>query len=209
MHQSCRAAVLTFALFALHSAFGPSEVAWTQDASPSRATTTARPTDVTEPLGYTIGMGDVLRVLFWGDDEMTGDVVVRPDGMITLPLIGDLQALGLTPEGLGDTIQQAAGRYFEDVDVTLIVREINSRHAFITGMVAAPGAYPLAGPRTVLQLIALAGGLLEYADEKKVRIIRLEQGATRTFEFNYKDVAQGKNLEQNIRLNPGDTVVVP
>ena len=209
MNQSCRFALIVVALLALHSTIGRNEIASAQETGPSTSTTTAKPSDVTEPLGYTIGLGDVLGVLFWRDPEMTGDVTVRPDGMITLPLIGDLQAVGLTPQGLGDKIQQAASKYFDDVTVTLIVRQINSRQVFITGMVAVPGAYPLTGPRTVVQLIALAGGLLEYADETKILIIRVEQGRTRPVKFNYKWITEGKRLDQNILLEPGDTVVVP
>jgi polysaccharide export outer membrane protein len=162
------------------------------------------------PLDYVIGPEDVLGVLFWRDQDMTGDVTVRPDGMITLPLIGDLLAAGLKPEALRDEIQKKASiKYLEDPNVTVVVRQINSRKVFITGLVATPGAYPLTSPRTVIQLIALAGGLTEYADGKSITLMRNEQGKTRSFKFNYNDVARGKNLAQNVELKPGDTVVVP
>jgi polysaccharide export outer membrane protein len=129
--------------------------------------------------------------------------------MITLPLIGDLRAVGLQPAALREAITKAAGRFLEDINVTVVVRKINSRKAFITGEVRAPGAYDLAGPRTVLQLIALAGGLTEYADGKNITVMRNEQGQMRTLKFNYKDVSRGKNLSQNVEVKPGDTVVVP
>lgn len=161
------------------------------------------------PPGYVIGPEDVLGILFWRDQEMSGDVTVRPDGMITLPLMGDMKAAGLTPDALKQQIQQAAAKYINDANVTIVVRQINSRKVFITGQVSTPGAYPLTGPRTVMQLIALAGGLTEYADVKNISIMREEQGRTRSFKFNYKDVSRGKNLQQNIALQPGDTVVVP
>jgi len=161
------------------------------------------------PADYIIGAEDVLGIVFWRDQEMTGDVTVRPDGMITLPLVGDLRAAGLTPPALRDIIQKAAGKYLADLNVNVVVRQINSRKVFITGEVRTPGAYPLTGPRTVMQLIALAGGLTEYADAKSITIARLEKGQARSLKFNYRDVARGKNLNQNIELRPGDTVVVP
>jgi len=161
------------------------------------------------PAGYVIGSEDVLGIVFWRDAEMTGDVTVRPDGMITLPLIGDLRAVGLKTEALRDAITAAASKYLEDINVTVVVRQIHSRKVFITGEVRTPNAYPLAGPLTVMQLVALAGGLNEYADGGNITIMRTDGGQTRTFKFNYKDVSKGKNLAQNIELKPGDTVVVP
>ena len=164
---------------------------------------------VEAPADYAIGPEDVLGVLFWRDADMTGDVTVRPDGRITLPLIGDLQAAGLRPDALRDLVQKAAEKYLSDPSVTVVVRQINSRKVFITGQVATPGAYPLVGQRTVMQVIALAGGLNEYADTKAITVMRSENGKTTSFKFNYKDVSRGKGLEQNIQLRPGDTIVVP
>jgi general secretion pathway protein A len=161
------------------------------------------------PANYVIGPEDVLGIVFWREQEMTGDVVVRPDGKITLPLVGDLPAAGLTPDALRETIVKAAGKYLQDLNVTVVVRQINSRKVFITGQVVAAAAYPIVGPRTVMQLIALAGGLTEYADKSGITIVRVEDGQTRTFKFNYSEVAKGRKLEQNIQLQPGDTVVVP
>jgi polysaccharide export outer membrane protein len=173
------------------------------------AATTAAASAAAVPSDYVIGAEDVLGVLFWREAEMSGDVAVRPDGMITLPLVGDIKAAGLRPDALRDTIQQAAGKYLTDPNVTVVVRQLNSRKVFITGQVQTPGAHPLTGPRTVMQLIALAGGLNEYADSEHITIMREEGGKTRSFKFNYKDVSKGKKLEQNIQLKPGDTVVVP
>jgi polysaccharide biosynthesis/export protein len=163
----------------------------------------------TLPADYVIGPEDVLGIVFWRDQDMTGDVTVRPDGMVTLPLIGDMSAAGMTPDALRMQIQTAAGKYVQDPSVTVVVRQIHSRKVFITGEVKTPGAYPLTGPRTVMQLIALAGGLNEFADAKGITVMRSKSGQTQSFKFNYKDVARGKNLEQNILLKPGDTVVVP
>jgi polysaccharide export outer membrane protein len=120
-----------------------------------------------------------------------------------------MEAAGLTPEALRDRLQKAATKYLTDPNVTVVVKTINSRKVFITGQVAKPESYPLIGPRTVMQLLATAGGLTEFADAEHITIVRQEQGRTRVFKFNYKDVAKGKKLEQNIQLLPGDTVVVP
>jgi polysaccharide export outer membrane protein len=205
---TCR---VLFVLVLCHSGVGWNSKVWAQAVHPSTpaAPRPADPPDITPPSDYVIGPEDVLGVLFWREQEMSGDVIVRPDGMITLPLVGDINAAGLTPETLRDGIHTAASKYLADLNVTVVVREINSRKVFITGQVVAPGAYPLIGPRTVLQLIALAGGVAEWADAGNIRIMRVEERRTRVFKFNYKDVAKGEKLEQNILLKPGDTVVVP
>jgi polysaccharide export outer membrane protein len=167
------------------------------------------PQGVPLPADYVIGPEDLLGVVFWRDEDMTADVVVRPDGKITLPLINDVQAAGLTPDELRGRITEAAKEYLEAPTVSVVVKEIHSRRVFITGMVNKPGAYPLTTPTTVLQLLSLAGGLQEFASSKNIMIMRTEDGDQTAMKFNYKDVRQGKNLEQNILLKPGDTVVVP
>ena len=159
--------------------------------------------------GFTIGPEDVLGILVWREQEVSGDVVVRPDGMITLPLIRDVKAAGLTPDQLADRIQAALREYITDASVTVAVRQMNSRRAFITGEVARPGAYPLASSMTVMQLIAVAGGLTEWANPGRISIIHVEAGKARTLPFDYANVAKGKRPQQNIVLTPGDTVVVP
>jgi polysaccharide export outer membrane protein len=171
------------------------------------------PTAATEapelPADYVIGPEDVLSIVFWRDADMTADVVVRPDGKITLPLVNDIQAAGLTPEALGKRVTEAAGKLIESPTVTVRVREIKSRKVFITGMIASPGSYPLLTQTFAAQLIAMAGGLLEYAKDKEIRIVRTEGGRQVAHRFNYNDFKQGKNLNQNIELRPGDTVIVP
>jgi polysaccharide export outer membrane protein len=167
------------------------------------------PAGVTPPPGYVIGPDDNLAVMFWREKELSADVVVRPDGMISLPLLNDIKAAGLTPEELRLAVVAAAGKYVEEPTATVVIKAINSRKIFITGQVSKPGTYPLGGPTTVLQFLATAGGALEYADTKKIVIVRSEDGRTVTHRFNYKEVLEGKNLKQNIELKPGDTVVVP
>lgn len=161
------------------------------------------------PAGYVIGPEDVLDVMFWRDKDMSAEVVVRPDGRITLPLINDVQAAGLTPEQLRDALMTASAKYVVDPNVSVFVKAINSRKVFITGSVGKPGAYQLIGPTTVMQLIALAGGLHEFADAKHIIVMRTENGHPVALPFNYKEVLSRKNLKQNIELRPGDTVVVP
>jgi polysaccharide biosynthesis/export protein len=151
----------------------------------------------------------VLGIVFWRDADMSGDVTVRPDGNITLPLIRDIKAAGLRPDELREAITKAASKLIEDPNVTVVVRQINSRNVFITGNVARPGPYPVSGQMTVLQLIAVSGGLTEFANGKKISIMRVDAGKTSTIRFNYNEVTDGKKLEQNVVLKPGDTVVVP
>lgn len=175
-----------------------------------RVTPPAAEASVSVAPSFVIGPEDVLGVLFWRDQDMSGDVTVRPDGMITLPLIRDVKAAGLTPAQLADHIQEAVREYVTDASVTVVVRQMNSRKVFITGEVARPGAYPLgSSSMTVMQLIAVAGGLNEFAESGGISIMRVEGGKTRTFAFDYRNVAKGRKPEQNMVLKPGDTVVVP
>lgn len=165
--------------------------------------------EVQPPSGYVIGTGDVLGIKFWQQQELSGDVVVRPDGMITMPLLNDVVAAGQTPQQLSQQIGTIAKRWVQDPNVTVIIRQINSRSVFITGRVAHAGKYPLNGSTTILQLIAMAGGLSEWADGENVTLMRNDQNGFVTRRFNYKDVIARKNLDQNIELRPGDTVIVP
>jgi len=179
-----------------------------------RGSTTAASTNVTAasatvPAGYVIGPADVLSIMFWRDKDMSADVTVRPDGKISLPLLNDITAAGLSPEQLRGRILEAAARLLEDPDATVVVKEIRSRNVFITGNVTKPATYSLNSDMTVLQLIAVAGGLLEYADSKNIVVIRNENGHQQYHKFNYNDVVRQKGMAQNIPLKPGDTVVVP
>lgn len=157
---------------------------------------------------YVIGPDDQLSVVFWRDKDMSADVVVRPDGKISLPLLNEVQAAGYTPEQLRDRLVEAASKYIEQPNATVVVKEIHSRNVYITGKVAKSGTYPVTTGMNVMQLIALAGGLLEYADEKNIVVIRNEGGRQQYRRFNYRDVINQKRPEQNIALRPGDTVVV-
>lgn len=181
----------------------------TPAASAQSARTALAPAAVVAAPDYLIGADDVLSVVFWRDKDMSADVVVRPDGKISLPLLNDIVASGLTPEQVRDRIVAEARRFISDPTATVVVKEIKSRRVFITGQVEKPGTYTLTGPTTVLQLIALAGGLREFASGKKIAIMRNEPAGPVGYRFNYEEVANRKNLKQNIELKPGDTVVVP
>jgi polysaccharide export outer membrane protein len=177
--------------------------------APAKAEVRPVPTGVALPPGYVIGTDDVLTIVFWRDKDMSADVTVRPDGKVTLPLVNDVDAAGKTPEELRKSITEAASRFVEDPTVSVVVKQINSRRVYITGMVGKSGAYPISGPTSVLQLISMAGGLSEFAHSKNIIINRLENGRQVALKFNYNDVQKGKNLHQNIELRPGDTVIVP
>jgi polysaccharide biosynthesis/export protein len=161
------------------------------------------------PAEYVIGPDDVLNIVFWQEKDLSGEVVVRPDGNISLPLLNDLKAAGMTPTQLRERILEQARRYIEDPNATVVVKQVNSRKVFITGQVHKPGGYPLTGPTTVVQLIATAGGLADYASIKNIFVVRNENGRQISFPVNYKDILDRKNLAQNIELKPGDTVIVP
>jgi polysaccharide export outer membrane protein len=186
-------------------------------SGPARGATTAPATPppvvaapgVTLPPEYTIGTDDVLSVIFWRDKELTSDVTVRPDGKVSLPLLNDVQASGLTPAQLKDRIVEESKKYVEDPNVTVVVKDIKSRRVFITGEVKKPGPYSLTGTTTVLQLLSISGGLGDYAKADKISIVRTENGKPVSFRFNYKEVLAGKKLAQNIELRPGDTIIVP
>jgi len=205
-----------FVLVAASLAVAGSRPAGAQDRKPTaqdRRTASAVPAvrPVDPAANYVIGPDDVLSVVFWRDKDMSCEAcVVRPDGKISLPLMNDVQAGGLKPSELGAAVSAMARQYVEDPSVTVVVKEIKSRRVFITGMVEKPGPYPLNGPTTVVQLISLAGGLKEFTDGKKILIMRADKSGRQTAQiFNYQKVLEGKNLDQNIELQPGDTVVVP
>jgi polysaccharide biosynthesis/export protein len=176
---------------------------------PADAPVNAAATSVVLPAGYTIGPDDLLSIVFWRDKDMSAEVVVRPDGKISLPLLNDVDAAGLTPDQLRDQLTKAASKYLEEPNATVVVKEIRSRKVFITGMVVKGGPFPLVGDMNVMQLIAMAGGLQEYADSQNIVVLRTENGQAQRLRFNYKDVVKGKDVKQNIALKPGDTVIVP
>jgi polysaccharide export outer membrane protein len=140
---------------------------------------------------------------------MSADVTVRPDGKISLPLLNDVVAAGLTPEQLRTRISKQAGTFVQDPQATVVVKAINSRKVYITGQVEKPGSYALTSRLSVMQLIATAGGLREYAKRDRIVVMRFENGRETRYRFDYDKVLEGKETAQNLDLQPGDTVVVP
>ena len=160
------------------------------------------------PKDYVIGVEDVLNVVFWNAKELSAEVLVRPDGKISLPLLNDVPAAGMTPEQLAESIAKIGTKYVRDSGATVIVKAVYSRKIYVIGEVAKPGPFLLGNEMNVIQAIGEAGGFLETAKKGDIAIVRIEGGKERRYKFNYNDVVRGKNVEQNIRLLPGDTILV-
>src|SRR5262245_60896785 len=182
----------------------------TAPVAPGPGATPSTLPSLISPTEYIIGPDDILTIVFWRDPDMTKDVVVRPDGKVSRPVPNELQAGGRTPEQLRQGITEAASKFFEAPSINVTVKEIRSRRVFITGMVAKPGAYVLSSRMTVIQLIASAGGLAEFAKSDKIAIVRTDdKGVSKRYAVNYKDIMKGKNMKQNVELQVGDVVDVP
>jgi polysaccharide export outer membrane protein len=197
----------------------------TMAAIPSRAQTNAQPnqgpatrTDATgnavsksatDDPNYVIGAQDILDVNVWKEPELSRAVPVRPDGKISLPLLNDVQAAGLTPSQLAAQVTTSLNRYLTNPQVTIIVSQINSQRIYLLGEVGRAGAYVLLPGMTVLQALSNAGGFTPFANTKKIYVLRQENGKQQKLFFNYKDVIEGKQPVQNIELKAADTIVVP
>jgi polysaccharide export outer membrane protein len=191
-------------------AFAAQQPAQPVTAKPSAAGKAQPATDPAESsakaLGYKIGPADILQVNVWKEPDLTREFEVRLDGMITLPLVGDLAAAGRTPSQLAETITKALERFIDAPRVTVGVRA-NSARFYVLGQVTKSGEFPLTGRTTVVQGLALAGGFKEFANTAGIVIIRQDQSV---IPVNYKRIADGKDVSsQNVFLTPGDTVVVP
>jgi polysaccharide export outer membrane protein len=159
---------------------------------------------------YVVGIGDVLEINVWKESELSKTVPVRPDGMITLPLVGEIKAAGLTPEQLKDQLTSALQKVVTDPQVTVMVSSVSSLSFNIMGNVNRPGYYPLTRPMTILDAIAISGGFRDFAKENKIYVLRTApNGVQEKIKFNYKDVIKGKKMAQNIMLQPHDTLVIP
>jgi polysaccharide export outer membrane protein len=158
---------------------------------------------------YSIAPEDVLTIDVWKEPEISRTVPVRRDGKISLPLLNDLQAEGLTPTQLGAEIVEKLRATILHPQVTVIVAQMSSQRIYILGQVTRAGAYPLVPDMTVIQALSIAGGFTPYANLKKIYVMRNENGASRIFPMNYKAVINGHKPQQNIPLKPGDTIVVP
>jgi len=158
-----------------------------------------------DPRTYIIGAEDILQVRVWREPDLSGPVAVRPDGKISMPLIGDLQASGLTPEKLAGNIREGLIKFVTEPEVMVQVASVNSKKYFLSGEVLKPGSYPLVVPTTIAEALAIAGGFRDYADTKSILIMR----GPKRYKFNYRDFVKGKNPTQNILLESGDHIIVP
>jgi polysaccharide export outer membrane protein len=158
-----------------------------------------------DPSTYVVGAEDVLQIRVWREPDLSGPVAVRPDGKISMPLIGDLQAGGNTPLRLAEMIKEGLVKFVTEPEVMVSVLAVNSKKYFVIGEVNRPGQYPLVVPTTISQALTIAGGFREYADTKNVLILR----GPKRYKFNYRDWARGRNPTQNILLDSGDEIIVP
>ena len=179
-------------------------VVWAQD---TKKQPSIGPIQIIE--SYVIGQGDVLEVFAWRNEQLSRQVTVRPDGKISLPLIQDLHAEGLTVLQLKERITRGFKQYVQNPTVTVIVSQINSYKINVLGKVASPGVYPITTKTTLLEAISMAGGLTEWAKKRKITVITQQGGKKKKIRINYKKIISGKDPSQNIILNRGDTIIVP
>ncbi|HTW74436.1 MAG TPA: polysaccharide biosynthesis/export family protein [Steroidobacteraceae bacterium] len=158
---------------------------------------------------YLLQPGDILTVSVWKEADLTSDVLVRPDGGISMPLVGEIAAAGHTAEQVRSVIEQRLRKYIPDVTVAVIVKQTAGDQIFVIGKVNRPGAYPINRPVDVMQALSLAGGMTPFAAVNDIRVLRREAGHQITLKFRYRDIEHGRRLQQNIVLQSGDTVVVP
>lgn len=177
-----------------------------EEASNAKASEEVQPSNV--PADYVIGADDTLHISVWKEPDLTETLPVRPDGKISMPLLNDIAAAGLTPLQLRDEITERLKKYVSDPRVTVVVTGMNSRRVFATGEVLHTGPMTLLPQMTVLQALAQAG-FTQFANPKAIYLLRNENGKQVKLPFNYKDVVKGSHPEQNIELKPGDTIVVP
>jgi polysaccharide biosynthesis/export protein len=163
----------------------------------------------TQDPNYIIGAQDVLDISVWKEPEVSRLVPVRPDGKISLPLLNDVQAAGLTPSQLAEQITVSLKKFVTSPQVTVIVTTINSQRIYIIGEVTRPGAFPMLPGMNVLQGLSSAGGFTQFAKTKSIYVLRMENGKQQKYPVNYKEVVSGKRPEQDILLKAGDTIVVP
>jgi len=196
--------------------FLPSAICYSQnpgsapDPAQAAAAVPAAPNSVvgTVPSSYVIGPSDVLTVTVWKEPTLSGSILVRPDGMITVPLVGDVQASGLTPLQLADQIADKLKKFIQDPNVSVVVSEVHSKVIYLLGEVGKKGPVEMTSGMTLLDAIAAAGGLTDYANAKKMYILRDESGKHEKILLHYKEALKG-NSEFNLILEPGDTIVVP
>ncbi|MGP0020226.1 MAG: polysaccharide biosynthesis/export family protein [Candidatus Sulfotelmatobacter sp.] len=178
-------------------------------AGSGAATSSDKPADKPHDDSFVIGNDDVLAINVWKEPDISRSIPVRSDGKISLPLVGEVQAAGLTPLKLEKDIAEKLKSYISEPEVTVMVQQVNSQKFNILGQVNKPGSYVIANSPTVLDALALAGGFRDFAKKKSIYVLRHGASGEVRLPFNYKDVSEGKNMSQNVKLQPGDTIIVP
>jgi polysaccharide export outer membrane protein len=188
----------------------PAKVLPQQNSTATNSSSTSTSTSVNANSSYVIGPGDLLAINVLHEPEVSQKVPVRMDGKITMPLIGEIQASGMVPANLQETIAAKLHDYIKDAEVTVVVEEIKSRQFTVMGEVEHPGSFPLVKPTTVLDGLAQAGAFRDFAKLTKIHVLRkTPEGTTISLPFNYKQVSKGRNESENIQLQAGDTIIVP
>ena len=211
MKKNCLGMAVAVVLLAVPAQAGRNQAGAgaTQGSAPAPAANAAEHVAATSDPGYVIGAQDVLDISVWKEPEVSRVVPVRPDGKISLPLLNDVQAAGLTPGALAQQITESLKKYVTNPQVTVIVTTINSQRIYLLGEVSRPGAFPMIPGMTVLQAISSGGGFTQFARTKSIYVLRNENGKQVKYPFNYKEVINAKKPEQDIPLKAGDTIVVP
>lgn len=160
-------------------------------------------------VGYKLQPGDVLQVVVWKETDLQSEVLIRPDGGVSFPLAGDLQAAGLTTDQLRAALEERVRKLIPDAVVTVSVKAPNGNQIYVIGKVNKPGDFPLLRPTDVMQALSLAGGATPFASTNKIRVLHRDGSRQTSIRFRYGDVAKGRHLEQNVLLQSGDTVIVP
>ena len=213
MSTSARALRTVFAILALAgvAVLPAQEASQAPAGSPEQAAGSAPP-PVAAPAGdssYIIGVGDLLKVSVWKNPDLQAEVPVRPDGRISVPLIGEVHVAGLTPLEVQALLTDHYTRFVTAPSVSVLVTQINSRKVFILGQVRESGAFDILQPTNVMQALAMAGGLTEFAKTNKIVVLREINGVKKRWQVNLDAVASGKRPEDNMLLEPGDTIIVP
>ena len=208
--KAALAAVVLMLMSSIALAQNASALPAASSASDKTATdkaTNAAPTSLAGP-EYVIGPEDVLHIAVWKENDLTATLPVRPDGKISLPLLDDVQAAGLTPKQLADSVTERLKKYIADPRVTVVVTAINSKRIYLVGEVLHAGATPMLPNMTVLQALSSAG-LNQFANTKRIYVLRTANGKQQKLPVNYRKLVKGEEIEQNYILQPGDTIVVP
>jgi len=194
------AALLIAATLMVSGCFAPA-------VHPPSATT--MPQSSIQDAGYGLQPGDVIRISVWREPELDQVVLVKPDGGISFPLVGELHAAGRTTQEVTDDIAERLSVFIPTPEVTVSLQQSEGNRIYVTGRVNSPGMFLVNSPVTIMQALSLAGGLTPFADKDSIRVLRTEGGTQRSIPFNYKQVQRGESLGQNISLQSGDTLVVP